>query len=129
MPAALSNAEPGPMSKPPGLSKLLILLGAISILTPFSLDMYLPALPAIARDLKTTAGAVELTLPSFFAGLALSQLLFGSLADHLGRRPPLLCGLALSVVGSLGCALSAGVASLGRPVPWQASCAPPERAR
>ena len=82
MPPALSNAEPGPMSKPPGLSKLLILLGAISILTPFSLDMYLPALPAIARDLKTTAGAVELTLPSFFAGLALSQLLFGSLADH-----------------------------------------------
>jgi DHA1 family bicyclomycin/chloramphenicol resistance-like MFS transporter len=100
------------MSKPPGLSKLLVLLGAISILTPFALDMYLPALPAIAHDLKANAGAVELTLPAFFAGLALSQLLFGSLADHLGRRPPLLCGLALSVVGSVGCALSSGVASL-----------------
>jgi DHA1 family bicyclomycin/chloramphenicol resistance-like MFS transporter len=55
---------------------------------------------------------VEPTLPSFFAGLALGQLLSGSLADHLGRRRPLLCGLALSVIGSLGCALSAGVASL-----------------
>ena len=47
-----------------------------------------------------------------FRGLAVSQLLFGSLADHLGRRPPLLYGLALSVVGSVGCALSGGVASL-----------------
>jgi DHA1 family bicyclomycin/chloramphenicol resistance-like MFS transporter len=112
MSAALSNVDSGPMSKPPGLSKLLFLLGAISILTPFTLDMYLPALPAIARDLGADASAVELTLPSFFAGLALSQLLFGSLADHLGRRPPLLCGLALSVVGSVGCAMSSGVASL-----------------
>src|ERR1700677_91759 len=112
MPSALSNAEPGALSKQPGLSKLLILLGATSILTPFSLDMYLPALPAIARDLKANASAVELTLPSFFAGLALSQLLFGSLADHLGRRPPLLCGLALSAIGSVGCALSAGVTEL-----------------
>jgi DHA1 family bicyclomycin/chloramphenicol resistance-like MFS transporter len=100
------------MSKPPRLSRLLFLLGAISILTPFALDMYLPALPAIAADLKASASAVELTLPSFFAGLAVSQLLFGSLADHLGRRPPLLCGLVLAVIGSVGCALSAGVAGL-----------------
>jgi len=100
------------MSKPPQLSRLLLLLGAISILTPFALDMYLPALPAIAVDLKASASAVELTLPAFFAGLAVSQLLFGSLADHLGRRPPLLCGLALAVLGSVGCALSAGVGGL-----------------
>ena len=112
MSTALSTAEPRPMSHPPRLSRLLLLLGIISILSPFSLDMYLPALPAIAADLKANAAAVELTLPSFFAGLALSQLLFGSLADHFGRRPPLLCGLALSVVGSVGCALSAGVVSL-----------------
>ncbi len=112
MSSALSNAAPGARSKPPVLSRLLILLGAISILTPFALDMYLPALPAIARDLQANASAVELTLPAFFVGLALSQLLFGSLADHLGRRPPLLCGLLLSVIGSVGCALSAGVTSL-----------------
>ena len=71
-----------------------------------------PALPAIASDLKASASAVELTLPSFFAGLAVSQLLFGSLADHLGRRPPLLCGLVLAVIGSIGCALSDGVTEL-----------------
>ena len=100
------------MSKPPGFSKLLLLLGAISILAPFSLDMYLPALPAIADDLKASAGAVQLTLPAFFAGLAVSQLLFGTLADRLGRRPPLLCGLALSVIGAVGCALSGSVHAL-----------------
>jgi MFS transporter, DHA1 family, multidrug resistance protein len=100
------------MSKPPKFSKLLLLLGAISILTPFSLDMYLPALPAIAQDLKAGAAGVQLTLPAFFAGLAVSQLFFGSLADHWGRRPPLLCGLALAVIGSTGCALSAGVTGL-----------------
>ncbi len=100
------------MQKSPGFSKLLLLLGAISILTPFSLDMYLPALPAIAADLKASPGAVQLTLPAFFAGLAVSQLLFGTLADHLGRRPPLLCGLALATVGAAGCALSGGVHAL-----------------
>ncbi len=100
------------MSKPPGFSRLLLLLGAISLLTPFSLDMYLPALPAIAADLQAGAGAVQLTLPAFFAGLAVSQLLFGTLADHLGRRPPLLCGLALSVIGSVGCASCGSVHSL-----------------
>jgi len=94
------------------MSKLLVLLGAISILTPFCLDMYLPALPAIAADLRASAGAVQLTLPVFFVGLAVSQLMFGSLADHLGRRPPLLCGLALLVAGSVGCALSQSVGAL-----------------
>jgi DHA1 family bicyclomycin/chloramphenicol resistance-like MFS transporter len=94
------------------MSKLLVLLGTISVLTPFSLDLYLPALPAIAADLKASAGAVQLTLPVFFVGLAISQLVFGSLADHVGRRPPLLCGLALLVAGSVGCALSAGVTAL-----------------
>ena len=112
MSAALSDATLRSMSNPPRLSRLLLLLGAISILAPFALDMYLPALPAIASDLKASASAVELTLPSFFAGLAVSQLLFGSLADHLGRRPPLLWGLVLAVIGSVGCALSAGVTEL-----------------
>jgi len=111
MPPALLNAEPS-SKKPPKLSRLVALLGAISILTPFSLDMYLPALPAIAQDLKAEPSAAQLTLPAFFVGLALSQLLFGSLADHLGRRPPLLCGLALAVIGSTGCALSEGITAL-----------------
>lgn len=94
------------------MSKLLLLLGSIAILTPFSLDLYLPALPSIAIDLHATAGSVQATLPVFFAGLAVSQLFFGSIADHLGRRPPLLCGLALLVLGSVGCALAQGITTL-----------------
>jgi DHA1 family bicyclomycin/chloramphenicol resistance-like MFS transporter len=100
------------------MSKLLLLLGAITLLTPFSIDMYLPAMPAIAADLHATAATIQLTLPVFFVALAVSQLLFGSLADHWGRRPPLLCGLALLAVGSTGCALahSAGELLLWRVV-------------
>ena len=94
------------------MSTLLLMLGSITILSPFSLDLYLPALPAIAADLHAGASAVQLTLPVFFLGLAVSQLIFGSLADHIGRRPPLLCGLALLVLGSVGCALAQGVATL-----------------
>lgn len=104
MPSASSNS--------PRMSKLLLLLGSITILSPFSLDLYLPALPSIATDLHAGPGAVQLTLPVFFVGLAISQLFFGSIADHLGRRPPLLCGLALLVLGSVGCALAQGVATL-----------------
>jgi DHA1 family bicyclomycin/chloramphenicol resistance-like MFS transporter len=107
-----SRTEPRRNAKPPRMSKLLVLLGTISLLTPFTLDIYLPALPAIAVDLRASAGAVQLTLPVFFVCLAVSQLLFGSLADHIGRRPPLLWGLALLVAGSVGCALSHGVAAL-----------------
>lgn len=94
------------------MSRLLVLLGLISLLAPFSLDLYLPALPAIAADLHAGAGAVQLTLPAFFIGLALSQLLFGTLADHVGRRPPLLFGLGLLALGSAGCALSHSVGTL-----------------
>jgi DHA1 family bicyclomycin/chloramphenicol resistance-like MFS transporter len=96
----------------PKMSRLLVLLGAISLLGPFSIDMYLPALPSIAADLDASASAVQLTLPVFFVGLAVSQLLFGSLADHFGRRPPLLCGLAVIAIGSIGCALAHSVATL-----------------
>ena len=101
-----------PIVKPPVISRLLLLLGAISILGPFSVDMYLPALPAIAADLHASAGAVQFTLPAFFIGLAVSQLLFGSLADHFGRRPPLLAGLGLLVIASIGCAVCGSAGTL-----------------
>jgi len=99
-------------AKAPGMSPLLLLLGGISLLTPMSIDLYLPALPAIATDLGASPGAVQLTLPAFFIGLAISQLSFGSFADHFGRRPPLLCGLSLFAVASVGCALSHSATSL-----------------
>src|SRR5450631_1705880 len=96
------STHPAGRSNPPRMSKLLLLLGVIALLAPLSVDLYLPALPGIATDLQASAAAVQLTLPAFFIGLGVSQLLFGSLADHFGRRPPLLCGLGLIVVGSVG---------------------------
>lgn len=112
MSSAASNDETQRSAQPPQMSKLLVVLGAISVLTPFSIDMYLPALPAIALDLHASAAAVQFTLPAFFAGLACSQLFFGSLADRVGRRPPLLWGLALLVAGSVGCAIAPNIATL-----------------
>jgi DHA1 family bicyclomycin/chloramphenicol resistance-like MFS transporter len=104
--------RPPPAGNPPQMSRLLLLLGSIAILMPFSLDIYLPALPAIAADLKASAGAVQLTLPAYFVGLAISQLFFGSIADHFGRRTPLLCGLVVLIVGSTGCALAQNITAL-----------------
>ncbi|NNM62012.1 MAG: multidrug effflux MFS transporter [Steroidobacteraceae bacterium] len=107
----MTTPTPG-LSKPPGMSRLLVLLGVISLLGPFSIDMYLPALPAIAADLHASAAAVQLTLPAFFIGLAMSQMLFGSLADRFGRRPPLLIGLGVVALASIGCAFAASAWAL-----------------
>ncbi len=98
-------------TQPPRMSGLL-LLGAISLLGPCSIDMYLPALPSIAADLHASAAAVQLTLPAFFIGIALSQIAFGTLADHAGRRPSLLLGLTLFGLASVACALAHSAGAL-----------------
>lgn len=87
----------------------LVLLGVLTAIGPLSIDMYLPAFLAIAEDLGSARGAVERTLPMFLCGLALGQLVYGPLSDRFGRRPPLLAGLVLYLVGTIGCALSADV--------------------
>ena len=73
--------------------RLLVLLGCLTGLTPLAVDMYLPALPSLTRDLGTTNGAAQLTLAALLLGLATGQLLAGPLSDRLGRRPPVLVGL------------------------------------
>jgi DHA1 family bicyclomycin/chloramphenicol resistance-like MFS transporter len=87
-----------------GSPHLLLLLGILTAIASLSIDMYLPALPAIARDLRAAPGLLEATLAAFFAGFALGQLAYGPLSDRIGRRPPLLGGLALYVVSSIVCA-------------------------
>jgi DHA1 family bicyclomycin/chloramphenicol resistance-like MFS transporter len=84
-------------------------LAALTILGPFAIDMYLPGLPGLARDLHAGESASQLTLTACLVGLALGQLVVGPLSDVLGRRPPLLVGLAGYAASSLLCALATSI--------------------
>lgn len=79
---------------------------------PMSIDMYLPAMPSIARDLAADSGAVQLTLSAFFLGFALGQFVYGPMSDRYGRRPIIIGGVLLYVISSGICALSADVEQL-----------------
>ncbi|PJC87751.1 Bcr/CflA family drug resistance efflux transporter [Vibrio sp. HA2012] len=91
---------------------LLLVLGAIGALTPFAIDMYLPAMPIIAKDLGVDAGAVQITLTTYTAGFAIGQLIHGPLADSFGRRPVLIFGIVFFAVGSVACALTSDIDTL-----------------
>lgn len=84
---------------------LILILGALSTISPFSIDMYLPGFPAIARDLQTTLPVIQLSLTSYFIGIAAGQLLYGPLLDRFGRKRPLYAGLFVYTIASFGCAL------------------------
>ena len=96
-----------PMARSPRLlphGRLVVLLGALSAFGPLSMDMYLPGLPSMARDLSAPAWAAQLTITTSMLGLACGQLVAGPLSDALGRRRPLLTGVAAYMVASLLCA-------------------------
>jgi len=86
--------------------RLLLILGALSAFAPFAIDMYLPSFPSLARSFATDIEHVQLSLAVYFAGLASGQLFYGPLADRFGRRLPLLIGIGLFCLASLGCALA-----------------------
>jgi DHA1 family bicyclomycin/chloramphenicol resistance-like MFS transporter len=89
-----------------GYVRSAIVLGLLACIGPFSIDMYLPAMPAIARDLGSDMAGVQMTLSVYFLAFGLAQLVYGPLADMYGRRPPLYGGLALFFAGTVGCALA-----------------------
>lgn len=91
---------------------MFIVLGAIGALTPLAIDMYLPAMPAIAKDLGVSAGAVQITLTAYTAGFAIGQLLHGPLANSYGRRPVMLVGIALFAIASIVSATTNGIDAL-----------------
>ena len=94
------------MLKYPSALRASIVLGCLAALGPFAIDAYLPAMPAMARDLGADAGAVQLTLMSFFVGLTVGQLFYGPLSDRFGRKPLILLGLTLFTVASVACAFA-----------------------
>ena len=88
---------------------LALVLGLLSAIGPFAIDMYLPALPEIGRSLGADVGEVQLSLIVFFVSLGLGQLLYGPVSDILGRKPPLYFGLGLFALASVGCALATDI--------------------
>lgn len=91
---------------------LILILGLLTAIGPFSIDMYLPAFPDIARNLHTSVAQVMLSLSSFFIGISVGQLIYGPLLERLGRKKPLYAGLVIYLLASVGCAMSASVDSL-----------------
>lgn len=88
------------------LFRTALVLGLLSAVGPFAIDMYLPALPRIAADLGTTVAATQKTLTLYFIAFGVSQLVYGPMADQVGRKPPLYVGMAIFILGSIGCALA-----------------------
>jgi MFS transporter, DHA1 family, multidrug resistance protein len=91
---------------------LILILGLLSAIGPFSIDTYLSGFPIIAADLHVTVDAVSYSLSSFFIGISLGQLVYGPLLDRFGRKKPLIVGLVIYVVASLGCAVSNSIEML-----------------
>jgi DHA1 family bicyclomycin/chloramphenicol resistance-like MFS transporter len=100
-----------PASERPPLGFLLI-LGALTAFSPMSIDMYLPSLPALAGDLDGTASGAQATVAAYFVGLSLGQLIYGPLSDRVGRRGPILAGVVVYLLATVGCAFSTSIPML-----------------
>lgn len=88
---------------------LALILGSLAAIGPLSIDMYLPALPALAGELQTTASMTQLSLTAFLLGIALGQLIVGPISDVRGRRYPLLLGIAAYTIVSLLCVIAPNI--------------------
>ncbi len=93
------------------MRELTLILGAVMALGPLAMDMYLPTLPTLQAEFATTPARVQQTVSAYLFGMALGQLVFGPLADRFGRKPPLLAGLGLFTLATVGCALATGLES------------------
>jgi len=96
------------MTQPAALSRrtyilYVVILGLLTTIGPFSIDMYLPGFDDIARSLGTTPARVALSLSSYFIGISAGQLLYGPLLDRYGRKRPLYVGLAVYIIATLIC--------------------------
>ncbi|WP_330177865.1 Bcr/CflA family multidrug efflux MFS transporter [Streptomyces sp. NBC_01498] len=109
-PAPVATPAPGtgvglPAARTAGLVVTLV-LGGLTALPPLSMDMYLPALPAVTRALGSSAATAQLTLTACLTGMALGQLVVGPMSDRWGRRRPLLLGMVVYVLATAICAFA-----------------------
>ena len=93
-------------------SFMILILGSLATISPFSIDMYLPGFPRIATDLNTTIDKVQLSLTGYLIGICIGQVLYGPLLDRFGRKKPLYAGLVIYILASIGCAMTSSVEAL-----------------
>ena len=89
-----------------------LILGFLSAVGVSALDIYLPSLPSIAQDFQTDGSTLQLSLTSYFIAMAIAQIVYGSVSDMYGRRPPLIAGMTIYIIGAVGCALAPSVHAL-----------------
>ncbi|MCB1347567.1 MAG: multidrug effflux MFS transporter [Maritimibacter sp.] len=97
---------------PPSLFRTAAILALMSMVGPFAIDMFLPAMPAIAQDLGASETAVQGTITFYFLAFGLAQLVYGPWADMSGRKPPIYTGLAVFALGSVGAVFAPGIEAL-----------------
>jgi DHA1 family bicyclomycin/chloramphenicol resistance-like MFS transporter len=94
---------------PRSIARLALLLGLITAVGPFAIDIYLPALPTLGTSLGASPAAVQMSLTVFFMIVGVCQLFYGPISDVFGRKPPIYAGLVIFAVGSVGCALAPSI--------------------
>jgi len=104
--------EPKPVMGKRQYRVIVVVLGALSAIGPFSTDMYLPGFPSIASGLSTDIATVGLTLTSYFVGISLGQLACGPVMDRYGRKGPFIVGLLTYILAALGCAVAPSISAL-----------------
>ena len=95
--------------------RLAVILGALTAVGPLAIDMYLPALPTIAREFSADVASVQVSLAAYFAGIAIGQAFYGPLSDAIGRKPALSLGLLVFIAASIGIPSSARQGQGGAP--------------
>src|SRR5688572_10576748 len=100
------------MQKHPKRKRIIWILGGLATVSPFAIDLYLPAFSEIASDFNTVPARISLSISSYFIGMAIGQILYGPLLDRFGRKPPLYAGLVVFVAASLACTQASGVEAM-----------------
>ncbi|MEO9529091.1 multidrug effflux MFS transporter [Roseibium sp.] len=95
-----------------GFVRAAVVLGLLAVVGPFAIDLYLPAMPEIVRDLNTDDAAVHMTFTVYFIAFGLAQMIYGPLADRFGRKMPVFIGLVVFIAGSALCAAAPDVSTL-----------------